>query len=250
MSKDIAVILNGWDYNPDEVTVRRILGLDGRVKIQMRLDLGILQMEVDGRPDGQHPHDCDSVLEFYNEQLRRHRELNGDTQDFTLNVDECSELKQEAMQYYYRYLSLFHLGDYWNVIRDTDHNLQLLDLVREYAIEEGDRMSLEQFRPYVIMMNTRARACLALEDRTFDRALEIIDDGIEQIEDFLRSIDRSELIEGCREIVFLQEWSERIRNNRPLSREEKLRQELRVAVEAENYERAAQLRDEIRTLAM
>ncbi len=57
MSKDIAVILNGWDYNPDEVTVRRILGLDGRVKIQMRLDLGILQMEVDGRPDGQHPHD-------------------------------------------------------------------------------------------------------------------------------------------------------------------------------------------------
>ena len=52
MSKDIAVILNGWDYNPDEVTVRRILGLDGRVKIQMRLDLGILQMEVDGRPDG------------------------------------------------------------------------------------------------------------------------------------------------------------------------------------------------------
>ena len=154
------------------------------------------------------------------------------------------------MQYYYRYLSLFHLGDYWNVIRDTDHNLQLLDLVRAYAVEESDRMSLEQFRPYVIMMNTRARACLALEDRTFDRALEIIDGGIEQIEEFLRSIDRSELIEGCREIIFLQEWSERIRNNRPLSREERLRRELRVAVEAENYERAAQLRDEIRTLAM
>ncbi len=152
------------------------------------------------------------------------------------------------MQYYYRYLSLFHLGDYYNVIRDTEHNLKLFDFMRDFAADESDRMSLEQFRPYVIMMNTRAKACIALERRDFDRALELIEAGIERIEDFLREVGREDLAENCREIAFLQEWSERIRTNRPLSPEEKLRRELQTAVEAENYERAAQIRDELRAL--
>jgi hypothetical protein len=248
MSKDIALILHGWDYNADEVTVRKILGIDGRQKIQMRLDLGVLQMEITGRPDGRRPQGFDSLLDFQLDRLQRHRDQCGDDMEFALDNDECSGLKQEAMQYYYRYLSLFHLGEYEDVLRDTDHNLQLFDMIKQYAQEEIDRLGMEQFRPYVLMMNTRARACLSLEDRKFDQALNQIDEGIYQIEEFLREIEREELIENCREIVFLQEWSERIRTNRPLSREEQLRQELRSAVETENYERAAQIRDEIRSL--
>lgn len=252
MSKDIALVLNGWEYNSNEVTVRRILGLDGREKVQMRLDLGVLQMEVDGRPDGKRPHGYESLLEFHLDRLRRYRELHEGTGDgapgFELDAEECADLKQESMQYYYRYLSLFHLGDYLNVIRDTDRNLRVFDLMRDHAVEDSERLSLEQFRPYVILMNTRARACLSLEERDFDRALKQIAGGIERIEDFLREVDREDLIEGCREITFLEEWSERIRNNRPLTPEEKLRNELRMAVESENYERAAQLRDEIKAL--
>ena len=48
---DIAAILNGWEYDPDDVTVRIIEGLDKKPKIQMRLDLGLLQMEYSG-PSG------------------------------------------------------------------------------------------------------------------------------------------------------------------------------------------------------
>ena len=111
-------------------------------------------------------------------------------------------------------------------------------------------MSLEQFRPYVMMMSTRARACISLEEKDFDRALQQIEHGVESIEEFFHEIDREELVENCREIAFLRDWSERIRNNRPLSAEEKLRRELRIAVEAEDYERAAKLRDEIREMAV
>ncbi len=64
MSKDLTVLLHGWDYNPNEVTVRRVLGIDGREKIQMRLDLGVLQMEVSGRPDGKRPYGHESLLEY------------------------------------------------------------------------------------------------------------------------------------------------------------------------------------------
>ena len=47
---DLEHILRAWPYEPGHITVRRILGDDDRVKIQMRLDLGVLQMEVTGRP--------------------------------------------------------------------------------------------------------------------------------------------------------------------------------------------------------
>jgi hypothetical protein len=242
MSQDISFLVQGWDYDPNEVTVRKITGIDGREKIQMRLDLGILQMETEGRPDGRRPFGRESLLEYHLERRQRHEERNG-FDDFSLSADECNDLKQEAMQYYYRYLSLFHLGEYSKVLRDTQRNLRVFDLIHDCAQEENDRQSLEQFRPYVLMMNTRARACMYLEEREFDAALEEIECGVERIEDFFREIEREELADACREIAFLQDWAERIQSTSPLGR---LRQELRLAVETEDYERAAKLRDEIR----
>jgi len=249
MSKDLTVLLHGWDYNPNEVTVRRVLGIDGREKIQMRLDLGVLQMEVSGRPDGKRPYGHESLLEYQLAQKERVEEEDG-WDGWNLDSEECAELKQEAMQYYYRYLSLFHLGDYWNVIRDTERNVKVFDLIRDFAEEESDRMSLEQFRPYVLMMNARARACIALEEKNYDRALELIEIGIDSIRSFFREIEREELIEMCREIQFLEEWADRIQTNRPLSPADKLRRELSIAVAQEDYERAAQLRDELRGIAV
>ncbi len=248
MSKDLAVLLQGWDYNSSEVTVRRVLGADGREKIQMRLDLGVLQMETQGRPDGKRPHGFESLLEYHLDQQER-AEDEPDS-EFGIDAEACAELKQEAMQFYYRYLSLFHLGDYWNVIRDTERNIRAFDLIRDFALEENDRMSLEQFRPYVLMMNARARACIALEEKNYDRALELIEGGVESIRDFFHEIERDDLADACREIQFLEEWSERIQNNRPITPADRLRIELSSAVEQEDYERAAQLRDQIRELAI
>ena len=71
MSQDISFLVQGWDYDPNEVTVRKITGLDGREKIQMRLDLGILQMETEGRPDGRRPFGRESLLEYHLERRAR-----------------------------------------------------------------------------------------------------------------------------------------------------------------------------------
>lgn len=250
MNKDLGLILHGWSYNPNEVTVRKIIGLDGREKIQMRLDLGVLQMETTGRPDGERPHGYESLYEYQMARMQRHIERHGDNLDFRVNEDDCSDMKAETMQYYYRYLSLFHLGEYEEVLRDTDRNMRVFDLIRDFAEEESDRIGMEQFRPYVLMMNTRALACLKLEDRHFDEALDLIEEGIERIENALRESGRDDMLDSCREILFLQEWSERIQTNRPLSLEEKLRRELQSAIEEENYERAAQLRDQIKAIVV
>ena len=40
------------NYEPDQLQVRIIISDDGNEKIQMRIDLGMVQMEILGRPDG------------------------------------------------------------------------------------------------------------------------------------------------------------------------------------------------------
>jgi hypothetical protein len=62
MSLDLNTILKDWPYESGTVKVRKITGLDGREKLQLRVDLGVLQMEITGRPDGRRPHNCESLL--------------------------------------------------------------------------------------------------------------------------------------------------------------------------------------------
>src|SRR5690349_22251545 len=76
-NKDIAPVLKGWDYETGSINVRKIVGIDGREKLQMRLDLGLLQMEVHGRPDGVRPHGKESYLEYFEDKLDRYKRENG-----------------------------------------------------------------------------------------------------------------------------------------------------------------------------
>ena len=46
--------------------------------------------------------------------------------------------------FYHRYLSMFVLEQYDAVIRDTQHNLDVLDLCARYGKTDYDRMCLEQ----------------------------------------------------------------------------------------------------------
>src|SRR3954452_25376497 len=95
-SKDITHVLKGWDYEPGTINVRKINGNDGAPKLQMRLDLGLLQMEMAGRPDGARPHGCESLLEYYEEQLTDHKRRNGTELGFHLTADQCAALREEA----------------------------------------------------------------------------------------------------------------------------------------------------------
>ena len=57
--------MGDWPYDPATISARWILGADGKRRLQLRLDLGILQMESTGRPDGLRPHEADSLLDHY-----------------------------------------------------------------------------------------------------------------------------------------------------------------------------------------
>jgi len=243
VSKDISPILAGWDYDPEDLQVRIVPGDDGRDKLQMRLDLGVLQMELDGRPDGLRPHGFASLLEAHEARLRA-----ADPEDFVLSRSACAELMREGVQYYHRYLALFHLQRYDLVVRDTARNLRLFAFVRRHAARPGDKLQFDQYRPYVTMMHARALALQALAREDHAAALRRIDEGIAGIRAFLRDYDQAEHEADCPELRFLLDWRHEVEGERPTGPIERLEQQLERAVDLEQFEEAARLRDQIRRL--
>ena len=247
MSLDLNTLLKDWPHESGAIKVRKILGLDGREKLQLRIDLGLLQMEMTGRPDGQRPHNCESLLHYHQRRAARY-ESRGD--EYELTADQCSELQQEGIQYYHRYLSLFQLNDFPAVIRDTQRNPDLFDFVAEHTDRDDLEWSFQQFRPYVLMMNTRAKASILLGDGKFGAAMEQIENGRDAIQDFFQNSNFPELAQKSSEIAFLEEWLEEVSSKRPLSKLEIMQREMEVAIASELYERAAELRDAIKLLQM
>jgi hypothetical protein len=245
MSLDLNTILKDWPHENGSVKVRKITGLDGREKLQLRVDLGVLQMEVTGRPDGERPHNCESLLEYHQ---RRAVRAAGKGEDYELTPEECAELQQEGIQYYNRYLSLFQVNDFAGVVRDTQRNLDLFTFVTEHTDREELSWSLQQFRPYVLMMNTRAKASIFLGQGKFGDAMAEIERGRDAIANFFHHSNFPELASKSSEIAFLDEWLEEVKAKRPLSKLEIMQREMESAIAGELYERAAELRDAINLL--
>tara|TARA_A100001037_G_C15113087_1_gene620013 strand:- start:948 stop:1703 length:756 start_codon:yes stop_codon:yes gene_type:complete len=249
MNWDISHILSDWDFEPGEAMVRRFIAKDGVEKIQMRIDLGVLQMNSDGRPDGKLPFGKTSYFDHLQEKLRAFEsEHNGEDAGFELESKECQKLQQEAIQYHHRYICYFQLEDYANVVRDTERNLDAIAFASQYSPSDENIWSLRQLTPQLLMMRTRATAAqfLALEEH--GSAIKNVEEGLQQLRDFYESVSRPDLAEDSGELQALATWLEELKDQRPLSKRERLENELNEAIQQENFERAAQVRDQIKEL--
>jgi UvrB/uvrC motif len=246
MGLDIGKILEGWEYEPGKVTVRKIRSAEGEEMIQLRLDLGLLQMAVHGRPDGERPHGFESLLDYYEDRLSRWKDEHGSDRGFQLDEQACELLRTEASMYYHRYLAQFVLEEYDSVATDTARNLRLMDFCSAYATEASDQYVMEQYRSYVLMMHTRSRAHAALRDSRPKAALASVKLGIERIRAFYKRFEQEKLADGSAELAVLKALAKEIEARVPTDPLRKLRRSLRRAVAEERYEEAADLRDQIR----
>jgi len=247
MNFDISHLLEHWDYQPGQVVVRKFVGKDGQEKIQLRVDLGILQMNAHGRPDGKRPFGHASLFDFYMSKLQTHRQSAGNADDaFTLKAEDCARLQMEAFQYHHRYICLLQLEDFAGALRDTARNLKVFDFVDEYAADEDLAWSLQQFRPQVLMIHARAVATQYLQTEEFAAAIKEIETGIDRLREFYEEHGRHDLMAQSPEINALQHWLEDVNHKRPLSRREQLEQDLNEAVKREDYEKAAKVRDALK----
>jgi hypothetical protein len=246
MAGDITDILKSWEFDPDN-QVRVIQANDGREVMQIRQPLGIEQYELDGRPDGKTHEGKECYLEVLKENLQEYTEANGTDEGFQVSHEQFQLLQNEGIIYYYRYLVLFQIGDFERTARDTEHNLQICDLLDKYAENEDDKKEILQYRPYILRMFAIAKAMISLHQQLKAAAKEILESAIEEIENMPNIDTPAFQFERIRSLKYLRSTLKQVLEQK-VSPLDKLKKELDAAVEEENYELAAELRDKIRTL--
>ncbi len=243
---DLREALQAWPYDSDN-PVRMVTMADGRQVMQVRTPMGIEQYELDGRPDGLRPHDAESAFAFHQARFER-AQAQEKAGNFGLTGPQCAELFEESVLYYFRYLHLFQLRDWRRVMRDTNRNLALFDFVHEHARREADRLHLEQWRPYILRMNAVARSMVEWESGHHAAALHVVRDVITAIQGLPEIESEAFQYERTRSLEALDELAKQIEKTQPMSEIESLERELHKAVEAEQFERAATLRDRLQEL--
>ena len=104
--KDIDHLLQEWPYEPGEISVRLIRASDGRDVLQMRVEMGILQLEVEHRPDAQRPGGADTYFDYLVGVATKEGE------SFVLTEEQCADADEEFMQFYQRRLCWLALKEY------------------------------------------------------------------------------------------------------------------------------------------
>ena len=237
--EDIDHILKHWPFDPTSVTVRKIW-VDSRDVLQLRLDMGILQMETVHRPDGKRPHGAKTYFDYLRKQIRKKKK------EFELSEEQCAEIDREFVQYYHRRVCWLHLHEFENAVMDADHTLQLMDLCREHSKDEDWTVSHEQYRPFVLYHRTQAAALAIIEADGLNAgefAIDQVNIGLAKIQHLFVEYDATEQFSEDDLVLQLIDFRENLR--RRFEIDKTLEERLAEAVKNEDYELAASLRDEL-----
>ena len=238
-ARDIDSLLKNWDFQPGEVTARLLKAKNGREVLQMRVDLGLLQMETELRPDGQRPHGAETYYDYLVGEVVR------EGGSFRLSKEQCAEADREFVQFYHRRLCWLSLREYRRAARDADHSLAFMDFVREHSPDEEWTLSHEQYRPFVLFHRSQACALAALQDDGPEAAIGEINRGLTQFRELFSRYDAAEQFDEDELVKRLLEMRESVRRRFEVGNT--LDEQLAEAIRSENYELAASIRDKIRS---
>jgi UvrB/uvrC motif len=254
MRRDIDEALHGWPYEPDPneaMVAREVRARDGRNVLQIRIELGIMQLEVEGRPDGVRPHSFPTFLDYLRHRASTRNSGQGagaNKSSWTMSAEHCVEADREFVQFYRRRVAWLTLQRYDKALQDAEHSLALAEFVRKYATDPEYVALHERSRGLVLLHKTQATAALAIERRKPEESIDAIREGIERLIEHQLSIQTDSDDTPNEPFIEQLRASEReIRKD--YSVEKTLREQLDEAVAEEDYELAARLRDQIKAQA-
>ncbi len=247
-NEDIGGILASWPFQPGVISARLVRGSDGREVLQMRIELGILQMETTGRPDGERPGGFKTYLDYLRHQHRKAR------REIVLTDEQTNEVDREFLQYYHRRICWLALREFARAVDDADHTLALMDYVAKHSPDDEWSLSHEQYRPFVLFHRTQAIALAQLDNAGPEAAIEEVNEGLRRIRALFQAVEAEDQFEDdefvkqlielddefVKQLIELRDW---IRGHYHVGRT--LAEQLADAVAQEQYELAARLRDEI-----
>jgi len=241
VNRHIDLALEGWEFQPGVVQARLVHGGDQRQVIQMRVDLGVLQMEIKDRPDGKRPHGFATYVEYLQHEAQAAKK-NG--KPFVLQDEQCQEADREFVQFYHRRISWLALRNYAKAVADADHTLAFMDFIKEHSPSEDYTQAHEQYRGFVTFQRTQGAAALALEQKNPEAAVDEVRDGLAKLRAFFASFDAEEQMEEDGMVQHLRKIESSLREQHGI--QATLQEQLDRAVANEDYEEAARLRDALR----
>lgn len=245
--QDIDEILKQWPFDPQSVNVRMLESAQRRV-LQMRVDMGILQLETEGRPDGNRFQGATTYFEF----LKR-KSVQADA-TFELDEESCVEIDREFVQFYHRRVCWLQLKEFSLAVQDADHTLGLMDFCKVHSPDEQWTISHEQYRPFVLYHRTQAASLAfingedaAVEDlkdpMMAERAIEEVNIGLEKLRKLFAEYEAEEQFDEDELVQRLTEFREGLREKYAVGLT--LKERLEKSVADEDYELAAELRDKL-----
>ena len=233
---DLDDMLRDWPYEPSSVSVRKAKGKDGRDIIQMRIEMGVLQLETVGRPDGDRPEGHQTFYDYL-------MSLSLQTDEMTMTEDQCAEADREFVQFYHRRICWLAIREFERAKRDADHTLGLMDFCRKHSPDESWTLTHEQYRPFVMFHRIQAATLMALEDEDAELAIEEVNQGLSRMQQFFGEFEADEDFEENELVARLVELRESVREKFDVGRT--LEEQLVDAIASEQYELAAELRDRL-----
>jgi hypothetical protein len=236
-SHDLDAIFQDWPFKPGVISARLVKASDDRQVLQMRIEMGVLQMEMQGRPDGEKPGGEMTYLAWLQRQVTEAPDT------FAISKSQCMELDREFLQFYHRRICCLALRQFARAAADADHTLSLMDFVAKYSSNPEWTLSHEQYRPFVLFHQTQATAMVELQRSDAEAAIEVINQGMEKMRALFVKNEIEEQFDSDELVAQLVELKESLRQEYHVGRT--LDEQLAEAIANEQYEHAARLRDEI-----
>jgi hypothetical protein len=247
MTLDLDDLTGSWECPPGELRARLLTGRDGQELVQLRVDLGLMQMFTDGRPDGERYHGLPSARAYV-----EHEQRLGGQQLLPLH---WQELERELVQTNYRRMALAAVADdalrandedgtrrcIQHALRDVDECLADLQLLEA---QDGAKGGFATLAPSLIFDRGRLGVQLHIMEGRIEVAIEQAQAGAAELDKLLRDLGYDEQQRGDDPgLRYLRQIGQQLRQEYGVALT--LREQLAKAIEDEDFERAAALRDEL-----
>ncbi|MSR41555.1 MAG: hypothetical protein EXS10_06605 [Phycisphaerales bacterium] len=238
--------LRGWQPALTEPRARVVTLPDGTEAIQVRLELGLLQMSVTGRPDGIRFGEFETLLEATLAEGGSHPNAREGVGGHSALA---SRLRIESAQFQRRAEAWLEARLPERAVADADLALRSLGGAARIAFAAEDRIALDAIssaRFPLTALRVRAEAAALLAAGLGERVRQSIDAGLERLRVVARDASLGAPFELLSEVLLLSAMRDNLVPKLPGSARTELESRLRAAVLSENYELAAILRDELR----